>query len=54
MTQKELCQKIGMSESSLVQRMKTGKFTKMELEKMAAAMDGEYKSYFQFSDGWKY
>ena len=43
-----------MSTSSLIQRMKTGKFTKAELEKMAAAMGCEYVSYFRFPDGKKY
>lgn len=54
MTQKELCEKIGMSGPSLTQRMRTGKFTKQELEKMAEAMEGKYISYFEFHDGWKY
>ena len=54
MTQKDFCKKIDMSEQSLIQRMKTGKFTKQELEKMAEAMGCEYKSYFEFPDGWKY
>lgn len=54
LNQKEFCQKIGMSTSSLIQRMKTGKFTKSELEKMAAAMGCEYVSYFHFPDGKKY
>lgn len=54
MTQKEFCDKIGMSTSSLIQRMKTGKFTRVELERMAAAMGAEYVSYFIFPDGKKY
>lgn len=43
-----------MSTSSLIQRMKTGKFTKQELEIMAKAMGCEYVSYFHFPDGKKY
>lgn len=51
LTQKEFCEKIGMSTSSLIQRMKNGKFTKAELEKMGKAMGAEYISYFKFPDG---
>lgn len=51
LTQKEFCEKIGMSTSSLIQRMKNGKFTKAELEKMGKAMGAEYVSYFKFPDG---
>ena len=51
LTQKEFCEKIGMSTSSLIQRMKNGKFTKAELEKMGKAMGAEYVSYFRFPDG---
>ena len=54
LSRKEFCQKIGMSTSSFIQRMKTGKFTKAELEKMATAMGCEYVSYFRFPDGKKY
>lgn len=54
LSQKEFCQKIGMSTSSLIQRMKTGKFTRQELEKMASAMGATYISYFQFPDGKQY
>ncbi len=51
LTQKEFCDRFGMSTSSLIQRMKNGKFTKSELEKMAAIMGAEYISYFKFPDG---
>lgn len=51
LTQKEFCGKIGVSTSSLIQRMKNGKFTKAELEKMGKAMGAEYISYFKFPDG---
>ena len=51
LTQKEFCEKMGMSTSSLIQRMKNGKFTKAELEKMGKAMGAEYISYFKFPDG---
>lgn len=54
MTKKELCSKLGMSTPSLIQRMKTGKFTKEELEKIASAMGCEYISCFRFPDGKEY
>lgn len=54
LNKKEFCEKIGMSSSSLIQRMKTGKFTKEELERMANAMGCEYVSYFRFPDGKEY
>lgn len=53
-TQKELAGKIGMSPQSFVNRLKTGKFTKEELEKIGSAMGAEYHSYFLFPDGNKY
>lgn len=54
MTKKELAEKLGMSSPSLIQRMKRGRFTKSELEKIATAMGSEYKCYFEFPDGNKY
>lgn len=54
LTQKEFCEKIGMSTSSLIQRMRTGKFTHEELERMGKAMGADYESYFKFPDGKKY
>ncbi|MCI8365851.1 MAG: helix-turn-helix transcriptional regulator [Eubacterium sp.] len=54
LSQKEFCKKIEMSPSSLIQRMKTGKFTKQELEKMAKAMGCDYISCFRFPDGREY
>lgn len=49
----ELGKRIGMSQASISQRLKTGKFTKEELEQMAAALGCEYVSYFEFPDGTK-
>ena len=43
-----------MSPSFLIQRMKTGKFTKLKLENMAHAMGCEYVSHFRFPDGKEY
>ena len=53
-TQKELAAKVGMSPQSLINRLKTGKFTRDELGKIATAMGAEYKSVFIFPDGKEY
>lgn len=50
----ELAKRFGISQSGFSQRMKTGKFTREELDKIAKILDCEYVSYFQFSDGHKY
>lgn len=42
---------MGMSQSSISNRLKTGKFTQAELEKMASIMGCEYHSVFVFPDG---
>lgn len=49
----ELARAIGTSPSALNQRMKTGKFSSEDMEKIAAAMDAEYFFGFQFKDGTK-
>lgn len=53
-TQREICEKLGISPQSLNNRMKTGKFTRAELEKIASAMGCEYISCFRFPDGKEY
>ena len=47
----EIARRIGTSPSAFNQRMKTGKFTSAELEKIAAAIGAEYVCYFKFPDG---
>lgn len=47
----ELGAKMGMSQASISKRVKTGKFTQEELEKMASIMGCEYHSIFIFPDG---
>ena len=49
----DIAAKFGVTTSAFVQRLRTGKFTKEELEEIAASMDAEYISYFQFKDGTK-
>lgn len=47
----ELGRRLGMSQQSMTNRLKTGKFTQEELEKMGEALGCTYKSGFYFPDG---
>ncbi len=49
----ELARRLDTSPQAFGQRMKNGLFSVTELEKIAAALDAEYNSFFQFSDGQK-
>lgn len=49
----ELARRIGTSPSAFNQRMKTGKFTSEELDKIAAALGVTYVCYFELPDGTK-
>ncbi len=49
----ELGRRMGMSQQSISNRLKTGKFTKDEMEQMADALGCKYISYFEFEDGTK-
>ena len=40
-----------MSQQSMSNRLKTGKFTQEELEQMGKALGAEYRSGFYFPDG---
>ena len=42
---------MGMSQTSISKRVKTGKFTQEELEIMASILGAEWKSGFYFPDG---
>lgn len=50
----ELAKQFGISQPGFSQRMKTGKFTREELEKIASILGCEYVSFFKFSDGKEY
>ncbi len=50
-TKKEIAERLGTSPQSFGQRLKIGKFTQEELEKIAAILDAEYISCFRFPDG---
>lgn len=47
----ELGAKMGMSQQSISNRLKTGKFKQSELERMADIMGCKYHSSFEFPDG---
>lgn len=47
----QLARDIGTSPSAFNQRLKTGKFTSEELEKIAAALGIELVCFFRFPDG---
>ena len=53
MTEAALARSFGSSPSAFNQRMKTGKFSSEELEKIAAALGAKYVCYFEFPDGTK-
>lgn len=53
MSESELARAIGTSPQAFNQRMKTGKFSTEDLEKIATAMEAEYFFGFQFKDGTK-
>ena len=47
----ELGNRMGMSQTSISKRVKTGKFTQEELETMVSILAAEWKSGFYFTDG---
>ena len=47
----ELSRKLGTSSQAFGQRMKTGKFSSSDLERIADALGAEYVCYFKFPDG---
>lgn len=49
----ELARAIGTSPSAFNQRMKTGKFTSEDLEKIGAAIGAKFFFGFEFEDGTK-
>ena len=50
-TKKEIAEKMNVTPSAFGQRLKTGKFTKEELQKIASILDAEYISVFRFRAG---
>ena len=53
MSEAELARAVGSSPSAFNQRMKTGKFSSEDMEKIATALEAEYYFGFSFKDGTK-
>ena len=53
MSEAELSRSIGTSPSAFNQRMKTGKFSSADMEKIAEAIGAKYFFGFEFEDGTK-
>lgn len=51
MSESELARQLGTTPSAFNQRMKTGKFSSEDLEKIAAAIGADYLFTFKFPDG---
>ncbi|NLO84967.1 MAG: helix-turn-helix domain-containing protein [Clostridiales bacterium] len=49
----DLARSIGTSPSAFNQRMKTGKFSSEDMEKIATALGGTFYFGFEFADGVK-
>ena len=47
----ELGKQMGMSQQSISNRVKTGKFTKEEYQRMAQIMGAKFTFQFEFPDG---
>lgn len=50
-SESELSRRIGTTPQAFNQRMKTGKFSSFDLEKIAAALGAEFCCCFKFPDG---
>ena len=53
MSESELARTLGTSPQALNQRMKTGKFSSEDLEKISEAMGAKFYFGFEFEDGTK-
>ena len=53
MSEADLARAIGTSPSAFNQRMKTGKFSSEDMEKIATALEATYFFGFEFKDGTK-
>ena len=49
--QKQLADAFGISVQAMGQRLKTGKFTDEDIQKIARVLNAKYVSYFEFDDG---
>jgi len=53
MSEADLARAVGSSPPAFNQRMKTGKFSSVEMEKIAEALEATYYFGFEFKDGTK-
>ena len=53
MSESELARQIGSSPQAFNQRMKTGKFSSEDMERIAKALGGKFFFGFEFPDGTK-
>ena len=53
MSESDLARALGTSPQAFNQRMKTGKFTSEDLEKISVAIGAKYSFGFEFEDGTK-
>lgn len=53
MSEAELARAVGSSPQAFNQRMKTGKFSTEEMDRIANVLDADYYFGFQFKDGTK-
>ena len=53
MSEADLARAVGSSPQAFNQRMKTGKFSSVEMEKIAEALEATYYFGFEFKDGTK-
>lgn len=51
MSEAEVARKLGTSSQAFGQRLKTGKFTSAELDRIADALGAEFVCCFRFPDG---
>ncbi|MBQ9664028.1 MAG: helix-turn-helix domain-containing protein [Oscillospiraceae bacterium] len=52
-TETELARRLSMSPQAFGQRLKTGKFSSADLDRIAAALGAKYECYYEFEDGQK-
>ena len=50
-SERELARRLGTTSSALNQRVKTGKFSSEDLEKIASGLGAEFYCGFRFPDG---
>ena len=53
MSEADLARAVGSSPQAFNQRMKTGKFSSEEMERIASALEAEYYFGFDYKDGTK-